>query len=130
MVETEREVEPKFNFALDTLERLSSVLRRISILQIVYPNDLNARQNEYIGLIKQLYLVAIPLLDETMINKYKDEILDFKMDIKLVIKSKIQTMQEMYSATKEKRLNEILVNLQFKLRRFLMPQGESDDYEL
>ena len=126
----ERSGEPRFNSALDLLERISIILKRLAFLHILYPNNLIAKQREHISLVRNFYKIAIPILPINMIEKYDDEILDFRMKHIMNVKSGVQKVNESYSFEIEKRLDQILIDLQLSIKYYFMPQGEGDDYEL
>lgn len=128
--ESGREVEPRFNSAIDLLERISLILRRISFLHVLYPNDNISRQKEHIHLTRSFYTIATPIIPISMIKKYHQEILNLQVENQTAVRSGMQRVVEVFSPKLEKRLWEILMELQLSIKTYFMPQGEGDDYEL
>ena len=143
-----REQEAPFNMAIATLKRLDLILIQIRQLHLIHDPDSISKQKAHIELVKQFYLNAVPLFDPaTEIKAKKDkekkdkeskekkgddkklktmkelgeEILSFKMSRKSFIRNANQSVHEIYSYEKEIRLNEILCELQTKLKKFFMP---------
>ena len=118
-----RDTEAPFNMAIATLKRLDTILQQIRQLDLIYqPTDID-KQKSYMGLVKQFYINAVPLLGEN-VKTYKEEVLKFEMKKKLMIKSGVQIYVEVYDKVMEKRFNEILIELQQKLSKFFMPKGK------
>lgn len=124
--------EAPFNMAIATLKRLDLILIQIRQLHYQYPQESIAKQKAHIDLTKQFYLNATPLFDPKEDDKDKKkgsktmeelgkEVLIFNTVKKGVIRNRNQKICEFYSFKKERRLNEILEELQFKLKRFFMP---------
>ena len=143
--DNERETEAPFNMAIATLQRLDAILQQIRDLDSQYPIDSASKQKSYISLVKQFYINSVPLFKESK-NVYgkkkkggkkkdttkkislkvlQNEILSLKLDKKKVIRSGTQTYKYVYSEEKEKRINEILIDLQQRLSKFFMP-GKRD----
>jgi len=126
-----REIEAPFNMAIATLKRLDLILIQIRQLHSQYTPDSNIKQKAHIDLVKQFYLNAIPLFDVEKEKEKEDgkksmkelgkEILELNMERKSKISNGNQSVGEIYSYDKEIRLNEIMVDLQFRLKRFFMP---------
>ena len=120
----EREGEAPFNMAVATLMRLDTILQQIRMMDFLFQSDSADKQRAHIGLVKQFYLNAIPLLDEADVKNYKDEVL--KLDVKCAsrVKSGVQALKYYYDKQVEIRLNEILIELQQKLKKYFMPIGK------
>lgn len=126
--------EAPFNMAIATLKRLDLILIQIRQMHSQYPQDSIIKQKAHIDLVKQFYLNATPLFDPAEDDKNADEkkglktmkelgkeILSFTTIKKAFIRNRNQKVHEIYSHKKEIRLNEILEELQSKLKRFFMP---------
>lgn len=119
-----REIDAPFNMALATLKRLDTILQQIRLLNYTFPDPIQ-RQREHIYLIKQFYLNSIPLLKDTDIdNNEEKEILNYTMKTSANVKSGTQRRKELYDAELEITLNNTLIKLQKKLKRFFMPTGK------
>ena len=116
--------EVPFNMAVATLMRLDAILKEIRNLNYLYPRDSAEKQKSYIELVKQFYLNAIPLLKDEDSEKYKEEILGMQIKKKAGIKSGTQTCSYIYDSKIDYRLNEILIELQQKLKPYFMPKGK------
>ena len=134
----EGETEAPFNMAIATLKRLDSILQQITSLDFDYPRDSVEKQKIHIGLVKKFFINATPLFkddnekkgnknkkdnndEKEHLKKLHNEILDFQVDKKHGIKSGTQISRHVYSEKKEKRLNEILIEIQQRLKKFFMP---------
>jgi len=122
--------EAPFNMAIATLKRLDLILIQIRQMHSQYPQDSIVKQKAHIDLVKQFYINATPLFDSNEDDKDKSsktmkelgkEIFAFTTIKKSFIKTGNQKVREIYSHKKEIRLNEILEELQSKLKRFFMP---------
>jgi len=124
-----RQEEAPFNMAIATLKRLDLILIQIRQLHCQYFPESIIKQKAHVDLVKQFYLNAVPLFNpdeddknkQTTIEELGAEILSFKMENKSIIRNGNQRQLEIYSYDKEKRLNEIICELQTKLKRFFMP---------
>ncbi len=139
--DNERETEAPFNMAIATLQRLDLILQQIRNLDVQFPIDSVSKQKSYISLVKQFYINSVPLFKEDgkkkkggkkkdttkkeSLKKLQDEILSLKLDKKKCIRSGTQIYKYTYSEEKEKRINEILIEIQQRLSKFFMP-GKRD----
>lgn len=121
--EKEREVEAPFNMAIATLKRLDNILQQIRNNDQIYPRDSAEKQRAYIGLVKHFYINAVPLFPEgdEDLKKLGDEILNFKVSKTKKIKSGSQSEKYLYSENVDRKLNEMLIRIQIKLKKFFMP---------
>lgn len=129
----EREIEAPFNMAIATLKRLDIILQQIRQLDIMYPSNSVDKQKSYMNLVKQFYINAIPLFpkkdkgekDKTSnIAKLGEEIISMTIKKRPFIISGGQKIGEVYDGKLDVRLNEILIELQQKLKKFFMPGKE------
>jgi len=118
------ETEAPFNMAIATLMRLDSILQQISKLDFMFPFDSAEKQKSYLGLVKQFYINAIPLLKDEDLNTY-GTILEINLNKKISIKSGSQKINASYNPELELKLNKFLVDLQYKLKKYFMPKGDS-----
>ena len=122
-----REGEAPFNMAIATLKRLDVILVHITNLSYIYPMDSATKQKAYISLVKQFYINAIPLMDEAEdegMKKIKEDVLNFQVETKNNIRSGSQKRVFAFSPAKEKELDEILIDIQKKLKKYFMPKGK------
>lgn len=122
--EDRREAEAPFNMAIATLKRLDAILQQIRNLQARHPIDSAEKQKSHIGLVKAFYINAVPLLSDDETKNYKDKVLKLELSVKNKIKSGTQRIQFVYDKDIDYKLNEILVELQQKLKKFFMPKGK------
>lgn len=119
----EKEREEKFyrqkheiNIALASQMRLHDLLNRISFLDATYPIDSPQKQKLYLNLVKQYFISAVPYLSPKDSDKYKKEILSFVVSKKSGVKGGKQTLNYEFDTALDIRLNEILIELQQRLR--------------
>lgn len=123
-----------FNMALDTLYRLGKILQEIKYLEFKTEYSLEIRQAVKIGLVKQFFVQASPLLDEKKIDEYKSEILSLKPKVVNVVSSKSMNnskalgSQMVYDEQLGIRLDEILIELQISLqkKKYFMPTSDDE----
>jgi hypothetical protein len=120
-----RETEAPFNMAVATLMRIDIILKEIKNLSYRFSGNSAEKQKAYIELVKQFYINAVPLLGDEA-DKYKKEILGLQLNKRRDIKSGNQKYIYCYSPKKEERLNEILVEIQQKLKKFFMPGRKAE----
>ena len=129
-----REGEAPFNMAIATLKRLDIILQQIRILNSIYSSNSIEKQKSHIGLLQQFYINAVPLFKENKDKKNKKEkvgdgslkeleteILNFGLETKTIVKSGSQKFINVYSSSKERRLNEIMIDLLKRLDKYFMP---------
>lgn len=144
-----REIEAPFNMAIATLQRLDLILQQITQLHTHYTHNSLQKQWAHIDLAKQFYMNSVPLLANIKANEKKlkpktkksdkkkekkieaspsekieklgKEILNFRMETKTGIRNNVQKVGEIYSYDKEVRLNEIICEIQIRLKNFFMP---------
>ena len=119
-----RETEAPFNMAIATLKRLDTILQQIRAMDFHFSQSSAEKQKSYISLVKQFYINAVPLLKEEDVEEYKKEILGLDVKLKHTIISGVQKQKYLYNVELEIRLNEILIELQQKLKKFFMPKGK------
>lgn len=120
------EKDAPFNMAIATLRRLDVILQQIKNLNLRFSQDSPEKQKAHISLVRDFYIQATPLFSETDLKDLKEiekELLNFSIDKKSKIKSGSQKIGYVFDVEKEKRLNEILIDLQVKLKRYFMPKG-------
>lgn len=115
-----------FNMAVATLMRLDAILRQMKDINFLYPPRTPQKQEAHIGLVKQFYINAVPLLKDKA-PKWKEEILNFSVVNKNSIKAGNQRNTEIYSPEIEKRLNEVMIEIQLVINKFFMPEGDDED---
>lgn len=116
------EQEAPFNMAVATLMRLDAKLQQISYLDYKHPFDSPEKQKSYLNLVKQFYINAIPLLNEQDV-KYFSKILTIDMKTKSKVKSGSQKIIICYDRQLDTTLNNYLVQLQLRMKKYFMPKG-------
>jgi len=135
-LENPEENQAVFNMALDTLKRLGKILEEVKYLQYKKEYSIDVLQSIKIGLIKQFFVQASPLLPETVVEKYKKEILGLKSKHINVIENRCLNDSKnigtklKYDEKLEIRLDEILIELQMILQKekYFMPSEEEGDF--
>jgi len=131
----EREEESaKFNMALDTLKRLGKNLEEQKQLSYKTDYTMDERQAVKIGLVKQFFVQAAPLLPKETVEEYKKEILSLTSKIinltreNYMEETKSAGTQIIYDQDLEIRMDEIIIELQMILQkeRYFMPSSEDE----
>lgn len=104
------------NIALASQLRLHDILNRIVNLDANYPIDSPEKQKCYLSLVKQYIISAIPYLSSKDGDKYKKEILSFNINKRSDVKKGVQRFGYRFDPVMDRRLNEILMELQGRLR--------------
>jgi len=115
--------EAPFNMAIATLMRLDTILQQLRNLGIMYPNDVPEKQKAHIEFVRQFFINAVPLLENEDTESYKKEILGLGLNVRSGVKSGTQFSKFIYDKNIEKRLNEILIEIQQKVKKYFMPKG-------
>ena len=121
----ENEEPAVFNDALKTLARVCRPLDEIPLLNI-YPPESPEKQRAFIELVTRFFVLCAPLLKITESDKYKKEILEMQVLKKMIIKSGVQSLNYRYDSKLNFRLWEILIELQQKIKKYLMPDRRED----
>ena len=106
----------EINIALASQMRLHDLLNRLAFLDSVMPIDSPEKQKSYLNLVKQYFISAVPYLSKKDTQIYKKEILKFTIKRKSKIRGGSQTNNFQFDPKLDRRLNEILIELQNKLR--------------
>lgn len=117
------------NIALASQLRLHDILNRIVTLDANYPIDSPEKQKCYLSLVKQYIISAVPYLSPSDANKYQQEILSFSINKVSNVQKGIQKHNFQFNPGLDKRLNEILMELQQKLRHLFSKIINDDDDE-
>lgn len=118
-----QDIEAPFNMALATLKRLDTILQQLRQISVFNMGKLE-RQRMTIDLLKQFFINAIPLLDETYVSDNKENILSLKTNSKSYTKSGNQKNGEFYDGELDKDINIYFIELQQKLKKYFMPKGK------
>lgn len=117
------------NIALASQLRLHDILNRIVSLDAGYPIDSPEKQKCYLSLVKQYLISAAPYLSPTDAIKYQEEVLSFSIKRKSDVKKGMQKFSYQFNPELDKRLNEILMELQQKLRHLFSKIIDDEDDE-
>ncbi len=129
-----RQEEAPFNMAIATLKRLDTILQQIRSLNSFSIINSVEKQDSHINLMQSFYINAVPLFEENKKKKRKEkekednslkeletEILNFCLEKKTIVKSGNQQYIHIYSSDKEKRINQIMIELLKRLEKYFMP---------
>jgi hypothetical protein len=119
-----REGDAPFNMAVATLMRLDTILQQIRTIDFLFQSDSPDKQKAHIGLVKQFYINAIPLLADAEVTDYKDRVLKIELKSTSRVKAGNQSMRYYYDKDIEMELNTILIELQQKLKKYFMPKAK------
>ncbi len=117
------------NIALASQLRLHDILNRIVNLDANYPIDSPEKQKCYLSLVKQYVISAMPYLSNDDAKIYKDEILSFSIKKKSNVSRGIQKFGYEFDTKLDIRLNQILMELQQRLRHLFSKIIDDDDDE-
>ncbi len=120
-----------FNMALDTLKRLGEILREIKGLNYKIEYNIHQIQQIKVGLVKQFFIQASPLLPEKKVKEYQKEVLDLIVPLIAITKRNkagIIGYKQRYNQALDIRCNEILIELQLILQneKYFMPSAEEE----
>ena len=117
------------NIALASQLRLHDILNRIVSLDAGYPIDSPEKQKCYLSLVKQYLISAVPYLSPADAGKYQTEVLGFSIKRMASVRKGVQKFSYQFSPVLDKRLNEILMELQGRLRHIFSKIIDPDDDE-
>ena len=132
-----RGAEAPFNMAIATLKRLDVILQQMRNLDTLYPMKSIEKQQSQIASVKQFYINSVPLFkqkdkdkkpgkeEQKELKELQSEILDLQVKMRVGVKSGTQVSRYIYSDKLEKRMNEIMIEIQTRLKEFFMP-GKRD----
>ena len=123
-----------FNMALDTLKRLGKNLEEQKNLVFKTEYSTEVQQVMKIGLVKQFFVQASPLLPEDTVKKYKTEVLKLRPKMQQVRQQSVLGCTEVvgnrlaYSEELEIRMDEITIELQMIIQKekYFMPSVEDE----
>ena len=121
------EEEVAFNDALKTLGRVGEALNDIRNIDYLYPPESIEKQKAFINLVRRFYIVSVPLMKVTQSEKYKNEILNLTLKKVSMVKGTNSKYKPIYDPDIDKRLNEILIEIQQQIKKYLMPSRREDD---
>jgi len=117
----------EINIALASQMRLHDLLNRIAFLDANNPIDSPQKQKSYLNLVKQYFISAVPYLSPEDSEKYKKEILSFRVNKKSGVKRGTQTLKYEFDPELDFRLNEILIELQQRLRHIFSKVRDDEE---
>ena len=106
----------KFNIAVPSQMEISDILKRMSLLDTVYPIDSPEKQKIKLNLVIFYLIRATPYLSIQDSQKYKEELLSFGIRKNANVKRGTQKLSYQFDSKLDYRLNEILIELQQRLR--------------
>lgn len=104
------------NIALASQLRLHDILNRIVSLDAGYPIDSPEKQKCFLSLVKQYLISAVPYLSPKDAKRYQVEVLSFSIKRMSSVRRGNQKFSYQFSPKLDRRLNEILMELQGRLR--------------
>lgn len=122
MAEEGEQKETRFNMAIATLQRIHISLERMRIVFETIPHGLE-RQRHHISQIKIFFQNATPLLKKETVKKLAPEIDGLKLSSKVLKGRSVY----FFDVNKEKRLFEIVREIEMELKPFFMPDKKEDD---
>ncbi len=117
------------NIALASQLRLHDILNRIVSLDAGYPIDSPEKQKCYLSLVKQYLISAVPYLSPEDAKKYQTEVLSFSIKRMSSVRRGNQKFSYQFSPQMDRRLNEILMELQGRLRHIFSKIINDEDDE-
>lgn len=117
------------NIALASQLRLHDILNRIVSLDAGYPIDSPEKQKCYLSLVKQYLISAVPYLSPNDAKRYQNEVLSFSIQRFTSVRKGNQKSSYQFSPKLDKRLNEILMELQGRLRHIFSKILDTEDDE-
>lgn len=117
------------NIALASQMRLHDILNRIVNLEANYPIDSAEKQKIHLSLVKQYVISAIPYLSDTDAKSYKDKVLGMHIKRKTNVNKGNQKFSFVFDVEMDKELNEILMEIQQKLRHLFSKIVDDEDEE-
>lgn len=125
-----------FNMALDTLQRLGRILDEIKNLQYKTEHTIHILQSIKVGLVKQFFIQASPLLPEKSVKKYQKDILNLIPKVVELVRNRSGGGRERlglvfrFDRDLEIRLDQILIELQLILQKekYFMPSEDEGDF--
>ena len=120
----------QMNVTLASQMQLINILQRIINLKLSFPIDSADKQKKYLDLVKLYLICATPYLTDDDVDEYVKELFNFSINTKMKIKNRVQNISYEFNPKLEKRLGEIMIDLQKKLRKvFAKLRDEDDDDE-
>lgn len=119
------------NIAMASQLRIHYILDKIVELDANYPIDSPEKQKVYLSLIKQYLVSATPHLSNADGEKYRKEILSFSIKKKSNVSKGMQKFGYEFDTKLDVRLNQILMELQQRLRHLfskVVDEDSSDPY--
>ncbi len=117
----------QMNVTLASQMQLINILNRIINLKFNFPMDTADKQKRYLDLVKLYLICATPYLSDPDIDKYEKELFNFNIKTKMQIKNNVQKISFGFDEDLEKRLGEIMIELQKKLRKVFAKIRDDDD---
>ena len=117
----------QMNVTLASQMQLINILHRMINLKFNYPIDSADKQKRYLDLVKLYLICATPYLSDNDVEKYQNELFNFNIKTKMIIKNRIQNVGYEFNQKLEKRLGEIMIELQKKLRKVFAKIKDDDD---
>lgn len=114
------------NIAMASQLRIHDILNRIVNLDANYPIDSPEKQKCYLSLVKQYIISAVPYLSPGDAKKYQKEVLSFSIKKMSSVRKGNQKFSYQFNTVLDKRLNEILMELQQKLRPLFWKNIDDD----
>lgn len=115
------------NIALASQLRLHDILNRIVNLDSNYPIDSPEKQKCYLSLVKQYLISAVPYLSPKDAKEYQKEVLSFSINRRAGVMKGVQKFSYSFDPILDRRLNEILMELQGRLRHIFSKIIDDED---
>jgi len=116
------------NITIASQMRLHDILNNIKDLDAKYPVDTPEKQKCYLALVRQYLIGAIPYISENDAIRYGKELMEYSVKKKSNVSFGVQRVSYDFDPELDRRLNEMLIELQIKLRPiFTKLKDENDD---
>ena len=119
--------EFQMNVTLASQMQLIKILDRIINLKLNNPMDTADKQKKHLDLVKLYLICGTPYLDNADVKKYEEELFNFNIEKVADIKNKSQKIKYGFNTKLDKRLGEIMISLQKKLRQVFAKIKDDDD---
>lgn len=117
----------EYNITIQSQLRIQELLNLLVKLELSSPFDSPEKQKLHLVMVRQIVTSAIPHISPADYKKYKSEILNMQLPKKSSMKKGKQCFEYKFSPIVEKRLNEIVMELQDKLRNLYNKFRDEED---
>lgn len=117
----------QINIALQSQLRIQTILDKFVQIDLSTPFDSAQKQKLKLDNLINFIQSATPYLSPTDVKKYGKEILSLKISKKSTIRKGVNSLEYQFDPKLNKRINEIIIELQNKLRGLYTRYKDDDD---